>query len=65
MTVFIRNDHLTTLSTSTFFTLGGAFVVVKIDLKMLILSLKAAEVKIFYSKSYTWYRIMLFFLVEV
>lgn len=53
MTVYIRNDHLTTLSRSTFFTLGGAFVVVKIDLKMLILSLKAAEVKIFYSKSYT------------
>ena len=53
MTVFIRNDHLTTLSTSTFFTLGGAFVVVKIDLKMLILSLKAGEVRIFYSKSYT------------
>ena len=53
MTVFIRNDHLTTLSTSTFLTLGGAFVVVKIDLKMLILSSKAAEVRIFYNKSYT------------
>ena len=47
MTVFVRNDQLTTLLTSTFFTLGGAFVVVKIDLKMFILSLKLLSLEYF------------------